>query len=227
MPQGGSSAASRSFGTAATSTSRTAPPGSGRRPSATTRTGSSSARTGCRPISRPTSGTWRRSSAAASTSSSTSGARITTAPSRGSGTLRAALGFDREAVQMILIAWVRFIRDGQEIGSSKRSGEFITLDELLREIGADAARWFFGARATSTGIDFDLELATPPVEREPGLLRPVRPRPLRVDPAPRGRAVHRCRRDPWRRAPPPSGRAGAHPPHDCPARGADRCGRAP
>ncbi len=72
----------------------------------------------------------------------------------------AALGFDRDAVQMILIAWVRFIRDGQEIGSSKRSGEFITLDELLREIGPDAARWFFGARATSTGIDFDLDLAT-------------------------------------------------------------------
>jgi arginyl-tRNA synthetase len=72
----------------------------------------------------------------------------------------AALGFDREAVQMILIAWVRFIKDGQEIGASKRSGEFITLDELLAEIGVDAARWFFGARATSTGIDFDMDLAT-------------------------------------------------------------------
>ncbi|HET7686406.1 MAG TPA: arginine--tRNA ligase [Candidatus Limnocylindria bacterium] len=71
-----------------------------------------------------------------------------------------ALGFDREAVQMILIAWVRFIRNGQEIGASKRSGEFITLDELLGEIGVDAARWFFGARATSTGIDFDMDLAT-------------------------------------------------------------------
>ena len=42
---------------------------------------------------------------------------------------------------------------------SKRSGEFITLDELLAEIGADAARWFFGSRATTTGIDFDIELA--------------------------------------------------------------------
>ena len=71
-----------------------------------------------------------------------------------------ALGFDREAVQMILIAWVRFIREGQEIGASKRSGEFISLDELLAEIGADAARWFFGARATTTGIDFDMDLAT-------------------------------------------------------------------
>ncbi len=72
----------------------------------------------------------------------------------------AALGFDREAVHMILIAWVRFIRDGQEIGASKRAGDFISLDELLSEIGVDAARWFFGARATTTGIDLDLTLAT-------------------------------------------------------------------
>jgi arginyl-tRNA synthetase len=71
-----------------------------------------------------------------------------------------ALGFDLDRVQMILIAWVRFIRDGQEIGASKRSGEFITLDELLAEIGVDAARWFFGARATTSGIDFDMDLAT-------------------------------------------------------------------
>ena len=42
---------------------------------------------------------------------------------------------------------------------SKRSGEFITLDELLNEVGADAARWYFSSRAYTTGIDFDLELA--------------------------------------------------------------------
>jgi arginyl-tRNA synthetase len=42
---------------------------------------------------------------------------------------------------------------------SKRSGEFITLDELLGEIGVDAARWFFASRAASSGIDFDIELA--------------------------------------------------------------------
>jgi len=42
---------------------------------------------------------------------------------------------------------------------SKRSGEFITLDELLAEIGVDAARWFFASRAASSGIDFDIELA--------------------------------------------------------------------
>jgi len=70
-----------------------------------------------------------------------------------------ALGFDPNAVAYPLIAWVRFVRDGVEAGMSKRSGEFIALDELLAEIGADAARWYFGSRATSTGIDFDIELA--------------------------------------------------------------------
>jgi arginyl-tRNA synthetase len=70
-----------------------------------------------------------------------------------------SLGFDRDRVQMILTAWVRFIREGKEIAMSKRSGEFITLDELLGEIGVDAARWFFASRAASSGIDFDIELA--------------------------------------------------------------------
>ncbi|MEP6807416.1 MAG: arginine--tRNA ligase [Chloroflexota bacterium] len=70
-----------------------------------------------------------------------------------------ALGFDPASVHWLLIAWVRFVRDGVEIGMSKRSGEFISLDELLAEIGADAARWYFGSRATSTGIDLDIELA--------------------------------------------------------------------
>ncbi len=70
-----------------------------------------------------------------------------------------ALGFDRDAVQVLLYSWVRFIRDGVEISMSKRAGEFITLDELLAEVGVDAARWFFGSRAPTTGIDFDIELA--------------------------------------------------------------------
>ncbi len=70
-----------------------------------------------------------------------------------------SLGFDRDCVEMILTAWVRFVRDGKEIAMSKRSGEFITLDELLSEIGVDAARWFFASRAASSGIDFDIELA--------------------------------------------------------------------
>jgi arginyl-tRNA synthetase len=70
-----------------------------------------------------------------------------------------ALGYGKDNVEVILMAWVRFVRDGQEIPMSKRSGEFLTLDELLAEIGVDAARWFFAARSHNSGIDFDLELA--------------------------------------------------------------------
>jgi arginyl-tRNA synthetase len=70
-----------------------------------------------------------------------------------------AMGFPRDAVEMLLIAWVRFVRDGVEVSMSKRAGEFITLDELLGEVGVDAARWFFASRAHTSGIDFDIELA--------------------------------------------------------------------
>ena len=71
----------------------------------------------------------------------------------------AAMGYDPNAVEMKLYSWVRFVRDGVEISMSKRAGEFITLDELLEEVGVDAARWFFASRAVTTGIDFDIELA--------------------------------------------------------------------
>ena len=70
-----------------------------------------------------------------------------------------AMGFDKDAVEMLMVAWVRFVRDGQEIPMSKRSGEFLTLDELLEEIGVDAARWSFASRSASSPIDVDIELA--------------------------------------------------------------------
>src|SRR6185437_13758856 len=70
-----------------------------------------------------------------------------------------AMGYERDAVEMKLYSWVRFVRDGEEVSMSKRAGEFVTLDELLAEVGVDAARWFFASRAATTGIDFDIELA--------------------------------------------------------------------
>jgi arginyl-tRNA synthetase len=70
-----------------------------------------------------------------------------------------AMGFDKAAVEMLMVAWVRFVRDGVEIPMSKRSGEFLTLDELLEEIGVDGARWSFASRAASTPTDVDIELA--------------------------------------------------------------------
>ncbi|MCI0345625.1 MAG: arginine--tRNA ligase, partial [Chloroflexi bacterium] len=70
-----------------------------------------------------------------------------------------AMGYDRAAVEMLLTGWVRFIRDGVEVSMSKRAGTFVTLDELLAEVGVDAARWFFASRGTNVNIDFDIELA--------------------------------------------------------------------
>ncbi len=70
-----------------------------------------------------------------------------------------AMGYDRNGVRMLLYSWVRFVRDGSEVSMSKRAGEFITLDELLAEVGVDAARWFFASRGPTSAIDFDIELA--------------------------------------------------------------------
>ena len=70
-----------------------------------------------------------------------------------------AMGYDKSAVEMILTGWVRFVRDGVEVSMSKRAGTFVTLDELLEEIGPDAARWFFASRGANVNIDFDIELA--------------------------------------------------------------------
>jgi arginyl-tRNA synthetase len=70
-----------------------------------------------------------------------------------------AMGYDADHVEIKLYSWVRFVRDGVEVSMSKRAGDFITLDDLLAEVGVDAARWFFASRAATTGIDFDIELA--------------------------------------------------------------------
>lgn len=70
-----------------------------------------------------------------------------------------ALGFHKASIEMLLVAWVRFVRDGVEMSMSKRAGTFITLDELLAEIGVDAARWYFASRSATTAIDFDIEAA--------------------------------------------------------------------
>ena len=78
-----------------------------------------------------------------------------------------AMGYDREAVQMLLYSWVRFVRGGEEVSMSKRSGEFITLDELLEEVGVDVARWMFASRAATSAIDFDIEAAKVQAENNP------------------------------------------------------------
>ena len=71
----------------------------------------------------------------------------------------AALGGDPDELELLIMQFVNLVRGGEPVSMSKRAGEFITLDELLAEVGVDAARWFFASRAATTSIDFDIELA--------------------------------------------------------------------
>ncbi len=70
-----------------------------------------------------------------------------------------ALGYDGESLEVVLSQWVRLLQGGEEISMSKRAGTFITMEELLEEVGVDAARFFFVMRSPSSPLDFDMDLA--------------------------------------------------------------------
>jgi arginyl-tRNA synthetase len=70
-----------------------------------------------------------------------------------------ALGIDPNRLQVIITQMVTLKRGDAEIRISKRSGEIITLRELVQEVGADACRFFFLSRAADSQMDFDLDLA--------------------------------------------------------------------
>ena len=71
-----------------------------------------------------------------------------------------AMGVDPDRLQIIITQMVTLKRGDELVKASKRSGDFVTLRELVDEVGADACRYFFLARAPGTQMDFDLELAT-------------------------------------------------------------------
>lgn len=70
-----------------------------------------------------------------------------------------AIGLDGENLKVVLIQLVRLMRDGEVVRMSKRTGKAIQLVDLLDEIPADAARFFFILREAGTRMDFDLDLA--------------------------------------------------------------------
>jgi arginyl-tRNA synthetase len=70
-----------------------------------------------------------------------------------------ALGYEKEALKIILVQLVNLLRDGVPAAMSTRSGEFVTLREVLDEVGRDAARYNFLMRRSDSHLDFDLELA--------------------------------------------------------------------
>ncbi|TGE33964.1 arginine--tRNA ligase [Desulfosporosinus sp. Sb-LF] len=70
-----------------------------------------------------------------------------------------ALGYDADNLQIILMQLVRLIQNGEVVKMSKRSGQYITLRELMDEVGKDAARFFFNLRDPDSTVDFDMDLA--------------------------------------------------------------------
>ncbi len=70
-----------------------------------------------------------------------------------------ALGADPGAFEALIMSLVHIVEGGERAQMSKRSGDFVSLDELLDDIGVDAARWFMLWRSHETTVDLDLELA--------------------------------------------------------------------
>jgi arginyl-tRNA synthetase len=86
------------------------------------------------------------------------------------GRMRAAfeaLGGNPDQLDLLIMQFVHLVRAGERVSMSKRAGEFVTLDDLVEEIGVDAARWFLLNRSHDTTIEVDLELATSETSENP------------------------------------------------------------
>lgn len=70
-----------------------------------------------------------------------------------------ALDYPPKALRVLLVQFVTLVKEGQKISMSTRSGEFVTLREVLEEVGPDAARFFFLTKRSDSHLDFDLDLA--------------------------------------------------------------------
>jgi arginyl-tRNA synthetase len=70
-----------------------------------------------------------------------------------------ALGCDRSIFKVILVQLVNLLRDKKQVSMSTRTGEFISLKDVIQEVGVDACRYFFMLRRAESPLDFDLELA--------------------------------------------------------------------
>lgn len=71
----------------------------------------------------------------------------------------AASGIDPDRFQVILVQFVNLLRVGEPVAMSTRAGEFVTLNDVVKEVGRDAARFIFLTRSTDNPLDFDLEVA--------------------------------------------------------------------
>jgi len=69
------------------------------------------------------------------------------------------LGYDPSILHVVLVQMVQLTRGGEPVRMGKRTGEFVSLAEVLQEVGRDAARFFFLMRKSDSHLDFDLDLA--------------------------------------------------------------------
>lgn len=70
-----------------------------------------------------------------------------------------AIGIDSSKLEIVIMQLVRLMRNGEVARMSKRTGKMITMNDLIDEIGCDAARFFFNLRQAGSHLDFDLDLA--------------------------------------------------------------------
>lgn len=78
-----------------------------------------------------------------------------------------ALGFEEERFEVLIAQHVSLLSGGEKVKMSKREGKFVTMEELLEQVGKDAARFFFVMRGANTHLDFDLEVAQKQTEENP------------------------------------------------------------
>jgi arginyl-tRNA synthetase len=78
-----------------------------------------------------------------------------------------ALGYKKEQVEVIIMQLVRLIQGGQEVKMSKRSGIYVTIDELIDEAGLDATRFFFLMMGADSHLNFDMDLAKEQSDKNP------------------------------------------------------------
>ena len=79
----------------------------------------------------------------------------------------AAMGYSPDTLRVVLVQLVNLFRKGQPVSMSTRSGEFVSLHDVVTEVGKDAARFFFLMRRCDSALDFDLELAKARSEENP------------------------------------------------------------
>lgn len=78
-----------------------------------------------------------------------------------------ALGYDAGQIEIRIVQLSTLFRNGQPVRMSTRAGEFVTLRELMDEVGIDAARFFFIMRKVESHLDFDLDLAKQKSQENP------------------------------------------------------------